>query len=183
MHICKYVYKHFFIIYMCFLHTHTHKIFIQFFSVSIYVCCTHTHTCTMFIQFVFFTQNRLFMHLTNYSVNKRNELYDKNMAFDTGSKRSIRYFNEYLQRSDIDVSVLWRRIADIIVDTLLVAQPHVLHAYRMCRPGVLFGSNSVCFEILGFDIMIDRKLQPWLLEVTNLSFLYIIKLKPYKWVY
>lgn len=42
MHICKYVYKHFFIIYMCFLHTHTHKIFIQFFSVSIYVCCTHT---------------------------------------------------------------------------------------------------------------------------------------------
>ncbi|BFZ00035.1 hypothetical protein BsWGS_03074 [Bradybaena similaris] len=111
--------------------------------------------------------NKLFMHLTNYSVNKRNELYDKNMAFDTGSKRSIRYFNEYLQRSDIDVSVLWRRIADIIVETLLVAQPHVLHAYRMCRPGVLFGSNSVCFEILGFDIMIDRKLQPWLLEVNR----------------
>ncbi|CAG5115127.1 unnamed protein product [Candidula unifasciata] len=111
--------------------------------------------------------HRLFMHLTNYAVNKRNELYDKNMAFDTGSKRSIRYFNEYLQRSDIDVGLLWRRIADMIVQTLLVAQPHVLHAYRMCRPGVPFGSSSVCFEILGFDVMIDRKLRPWLLEVNR----------------
>ena len=107
------------------------------------------------------------MHLTNYSVNKHNEFYERNVAMDSGSKRSIRYFNEYLRHNDIDVAMLWRNIADMITKTLIVSEPHVLHAYRMCRPGVPSHSDSVCFEVLGFDIMIDRKLRPWLIEVSG----------------
>ena len=39
------------------------------------------------------------------------------------------------------------------------------HAYKSSRP-----SNEqleLCFEILGFDIMIDSDLKPWLIEVKN----------------
>jgi len=34
-----------------------------------------------------------------------------------------------------------------------------------CRPHDF--ENSSCFEILGFDVMIDHKLWPWLLEVNH----------------
>lgn len=107
------------------------------------------------------------MHLTNYSINKHNDRYEKNTSVDSGSKRSIRYFNDYLRKNDIDVALLWKNIADMIIKTLIVAEPHVLHAYRMCRPGVPPYTESVCFEVLGFDVMIDRKLRPWLIEVST----------------
>lgn len=67
---------------------------------------------------------------------------------------------------------------DVIVKTLIVAQPHVLHSYRMCRPSAPVGSDSVCFEVLGFDVLLDRKMRPWLLEVISFS-LILLLLKPF----
>ena len=39
------------------------------------------------------------------------------------------------------------------------------HIYRSCQPDDM--DNSMCFQILGFDIMIDKNFKPWLIEVNQ----------------
>ena len=59
------------------------------------------------------------MHLTNYSVNKHSDGYEKSNTSDTGSKRSLKFLNDYLRKKDYDVGYMWKNITDIIIKTLV----------------------------------------------------------------
>lgn len=48
---------------------------------------------------------------------------------------------------------------------MIAAQPGLAHAFSQEQPEDT--ENSMCFEILGFDIMFDSKLKPWLIEVNH----------------
>ena len=54
-----------------------------------------------------------------------------------------------------------------MIKTLISAHPILKHNYRTCFPN--HNKGSACFEILGFDVLLDRKLKPWVLEVSHLQ--------------
>jgi len=58
-----------------------------------------------------------------------------------------------------------KEIKDIIVKTLIAGQPQVSEAMHSCQIDDF--ENSMCFEILGFDVMLDHKCKPYLLEVNH----------------
>jgi tubulin polyglutamylase TTLL6/13 len=111
----------------------------------------------------------LMMHLTNYSVNKTSDKYQQNRTaiIDcVGHKRSFKYTIKFLSKSKgQDTEKLMGQIRDIIVKTLISGQPRLEHAIRQVQADDY--ENSMFFHVLGFDIMLDNKCKPYLLEVNH----------------
>ena len=107
-----------------------------------------------------------FIHLTNYSINKKSEAYvagDEFQEEESCSKWTFATFQSYLESQGISYKEIFSKIEDLAVKTILSVE------------SILFTANinqvsqrHNCFELLGFDILLDSKLKPWLLEV-NLS--------------
>nr|XP_034797406.2 tubulin polyglutamylase TTLL6 isoform X4 [Pan paniscus] len=79
--------------------------------------------------------------------------------------RKLSTFSAYMEDHSYNMEQIWRDIEDIIIKTLISAHPIIRHNYHTCFPNHTL--NSACFEILGFDILLDHKLKPWLLEVNH----------------
>uniref|UniRef100_A0A0R3WDY8 Tubulin--tyrosine ligase-like protein 5 n=1 Tax=Taenia asiatica TaxID=60517 RepID=A0A0R3WDY8_TAEAS len=108
----------------------------------------------------------LCMHLTNYSVNKKNRYFVHNDDADIedfGNKWSLGALLRYLRSEGKDTAALMLRIEDIVIKAFIAVEDPINQACRL-----FMSSNSNCFELYGFDIIVDETFRPWLLEV-NLS--------------
>ncbi|KAM9066059.1 tubulin polyglutamylase TTLL5 isoform X10 [Sarcophilus harrisii] len=107
-----------------------------------------------------------FMHLTNYSVNKKSGDYvscDDPEVEDYGNKWSMSAMLRYLKQEGKDTTALMAHVEDLIIKTIISAELAIATACKTFVP-----HRSSCFELYGFDVLIDSSLKPWLLEV-NLS--------------
>lgn len=105
----------------------------------------------------------VFMHLTNYAVNKHSRTY--NQDTEGGSKRKISWFNSYLKSLKHDVEAIWYKIDDVIIKTIISAYPVLKHSYAACFPN--HDILPACCELLGIDILLDKRLNPQVLEVNH----------------
>lgn len=104
-----------------------------------------------------------FVHLTNYSVNKKALKYKRNMnvsSDDEGSKWSFSAYRRKLQELEINGDELFGKVHDLIIKVCISVESHVLHSINR-----LSDHRNNCFELFGFDVLIDANLKPWLMEV------------------
>lgn len=70
---------------------------------------------------------------------------------------------EYLVRNGYDLNLMWSRVEDLVIKSIISIENQVFSALEMTVP-----CRDNCFEVLGFDILVDDELKPWLIEI-NLS--------------
>lgn len=112
------------------------------------------------------TKFNKFSHLTNYSINKKNTNFVQNQDLehdDFGFKWSLSALWGHLEQIGIDMDLLWSKIYDLIIKSVISVEEKVLAGIEKH-----WTHRSNWFEILGFDVLIDSELKPWLLEA-NLS--------------
>ena len=123
--------------------------------------------------------DNVFIHLTNYSINKKNPNYKSNLKNnkeiddlneveeeeeeeskqeDDSSKWSLVEYRNYFKKDLNSFERIWKQIEDIVIKTILT-----VFEYN-CRE-MSGNKNNNLFELYGFDIFIDESLRPWLLEV------------------
>lgn len=97
----------------------------------------------------------LFAHLTNASINKHSpDLSAEKDVIGSGCKWTIRTkWFDYLERvCGVNPFLIWEQIKELVLLTLLPIVSEV-------------PDNPRSFELLGFDVMLDSDLKPWIIEV------------------
>eukprot|EP01050_Picozoa_sp_SAG11_P003499 SAG11_NODE_199_length_12635_cov_104.801771_2_plen_1022_part_00 len=101
-----------------------------------------------------------FAHITNYSINKGRAQFVETSSESQGSKWSLQAFRKWLRDvHGADDTAVWDSMRDTCIRTVLACEDRI---YTIGRE-----SNQSCYEVWGFDLMLDDQLKPWVIEVNT----------------
>jgi hypothetical protein len=111
------------------------------------------------------------MHLTNYSINRGSSFFafsetllnPKSLSDSKGSKRTLSSVLSILEKMGKDSKEVMKDIRRLIGKTCAVLQAELIYIQQRMFSSP--ASDNHGFHLLGFDIMWDEHLQPYLLEV------------------
>jgi hypothetical protein len=104
--------------------------------------------------------NNNYVHITNFSVNKTMEKMRKEKEeVDSPTTWSLIALKGYFTEKKLDFKPVWTKIKDIMMKLILSVVDLAIPSLRQFK----LTSNNL-FELYGVDIILDHKLNPWLLE-------------------
>ena len=81
---------------------------------------------------------------------------------DVGFKWSLSALRRHFDEEGLDYGAMWARCKDVITKTMMCVESKINTLIKMHVP-----DRRICYEVFGFDIMLDTALQPWLIEVNT----------------
>ncbi len=111
-----------------------------------------------------------YKHLTNYSLNKMSDDYVMPEAhnireINDSSKRTLESMWKSLDEAGIDTDTLKAKLTEAISKTVIAMEPILMHEFRLSFHEKSAVKANRVFQIFGFDILFDDKLNAWLLEI------------------
>jgi len=107
-----------------------------------------------------------FIHITNNAINdKRNKIQNETIVEQFGffSNMYISELKEYFAKHSLDWDCLWNEMKQLVIESLTytILNPEKQdETFVQCR--------HRCFQLYGYDILIDDNLHPHLLEVNSM---------------